>query len=221
MSHMNDIEQAELLKAWWKKYGNIITTVIVAIILAIAGWRYWQGHEQAQREKASATYDAMLMSIDKKADDTAIAQAELIVKQYPNSGYADLASLYLAAQSVKKQDWQLAAKHLQWVVAHSNNKNITSIATLRLARVMIANSQSKKAITLLKPLVNAPGFSVPALIITGQAYHAEKNNALALEVFNRALALAPKDASAHNYIQMLISGVPVSESKAPKMVGLK
>ena len=60
-SHLDLEEQEQLdeLKHFWKKYGNAITWLLIAVLGSYAGWngyQYWQVH---QTGKASALFDEL------------------------------------------------------------------------------------------------------------------------------------------------------------------
>jgi hypothetical protein len=56
---LEEQEQLEDLKAWWRRWGNLISGVVIAVCVAIVGvqgWRWWQ-HNQA--EQAAVLYGAI------------------------------------------------------------------------------------------------------------------------------------------------------------------
>ena len=40
-SHLEEQEQLEEIKHFWKRWGNLITGVITVALLAFAGWNAW------------------------------------------------------------------------------------------------------------------------------------------------------------------------------------
>ena len=56
---LEEQEQLEDLKAWWRRWGNLVSGVVIAVCVAIVGvqgWRWWQ-HNQA--EQAAVLYGAI------------------------------------------------------------------------------------------------------------------------------------------------------------------
>ena len=56
---LEEQEQLEDLKAWWKQWGNTIAGVVIAVcagVIAVQGWRWWSAQ---QAEKASVLYNAV------------------------------------------------------------------------------------------------------------------------------------------------------------------
>ncbi|MFZ9505481.1 MAG: YfgM family protein, partial [Burkholderiaceae bacterium] len=45
---LEEQEQLESLKAFWKKYGNLLMTGLTVVLLAVAGWRGWGWYQQQQ-----------------------------------------------------------------------------------------------------------------------------------------------------------------------------
>ena len=48
---LQEQEQVDALKAFWKQYGNLITWALVAALLVyagITGWQWWQREQAAQ-----------------------------------------------------------------------------------------------------------------------------------------------------------------------------
>ena len=204
---MNDIEQAEALKAWWKKYGNYLLLLIALIALAIAGTRFWQNHQQNIRNKASVAYTAMVDSIEHKDTQTAQAQAKLLIQQYGSTGYASFAHLYMARVAAEKQQYPQAIAQLNQVIkAHADN-NLATLAKLMLARVQIANQQPDEAIKTLNSLTSQDGFVGMKQMLIGQAYQAKSEYSQAKVHYELGLQ-ASKDSPLSDYLHTLISGLP-------------
>ena len=69
---LEEQEKLDDLKAWWQQWGNLVTGVVVAValgILAVQGWRWWQGE---QAEQASVLYTA----VDAAAKANDVAEGE-------------------------------------------------------------------------------------------------------------------------------------------------
>ena len=56
---LQEQEQLDDLKAFWKTYGNLITWVLVIALGAFAAWSYWKGHQREQGFKAGAMFDEL------------------------------------------------------------------------------------------------------------------------------------------------------------------
>ena len=61
---LEEQEQLDDLKAWWKRWGNLVSGIVIAVcvgIVGVQGWRWWK-HNQA--EQASVLYGAATFSED-------------------------------------------------------------------------------------------------------------------------------------------------------------
>ena len=51
---LEEQEQIDSLKTWWKMYGNLVTGLVVAASLAMVGWQGWNWYQGGQSAKAAA-----------------------------------------------------------------------------------------------------------------------------------------------------------------------
>jgi len=87
----------------WKKYGRYFVGLAVVVVLAVAGYQYWQSERVRARETASERFTAALALVkDGKHKEAATAFAAL--GQDGAKGYAALARLQQAAQTIKAGD---------------------------------------------------------------------------------------------------------------------
>ena len=64
-SHLDLEEQEQLdeLKHFWKKYGNVITWLLIVVMGSYAGWNGYQYWQSQQSVKASALFDELEKSV--------------------------------------------------------------------------------------------------------------------------------------------------------------
>ena len=56
---LEEQEQIESLKAWWKQYGNLVTWVLIVAMLAYSAWQGWKYYERRQAGQASQLYSEL------------------------------------------------------------------------------------------------------------------------------------------------------------------
>ena len=142
-------QQLEAIKRWWKQYGNMITWTIFLVALMVAGWRYWQHHQQVTAENASMQYDAMMLGLKNDDKTTAIHKGEVLIQDYAKTPYASLAALALAKQAVEDKALDQARAHLQWIIDQGHSTEFQLIARVRLARLLIDEKDYSAAMALL------------------------------------------------------------------------
>lgn len=87
----------------WKKYGRYFVGLAVVIVLAVAGYQYWQAEQVRAREAASERFaSALALAREGKVKEAATAFAAL--GQDGPKGYAALARLQQAAHTIKAGD---------------------------------------------------------------------------------------------------------------------
>jgi len=147
---LEEQEQLEAIKAWWKQYGNLIVLAVVACALTVSafyGWRYYR-HQQVlaavtlyeQLERAERANEA------KKVRDIA-AQ---ITDKYGSTPYAGMAALAAARAGFAGGDLAAAKTQLQWVIDHAKEDEMRDIARLRLAGVLLDEKNHGEALKLVE-----------------------------------------------------------------------
>jgi predicted negative regulator of RcsB-dependent stress response len=64
MAHydLEEQEQIDTMKTWWKMYGNLVTSV-VAGSLAVVAWQGWNWYQRSQSAQASAIYGVLEQAV--------------------------------------------------------------------------------------------------------------------------------------------------------------
>ena len=147
---LQEQEQLDALKAWWKENGNRLLGALLIIIVAMGGWRGWQYYQNQQSSEATTLYAGFFQQLEsgdvKRINDAAAA----VMERYASSGYAPRAAL-LAAQVNEQVDEQARAKtQLHWVIDHAEEAGLKDVARLRLAAVLLDEKKHDDALKLLE-----------------------------------------------------------------------
>ena len=86
----------------WKRYNGIIIGVVVLIVVAVGGWRFWQYRQQNLAQEAAVRYEEALRLSSEDKGEEAQAALETVVKEDAGTGYAMLARFRLAAELGKQ-----------------------------------------------------------------------------------------------------------------------
>jgi predicted negative regulator of RcsB-dependent stress response len=157
---LQEQEQIDALKAFWKQYGNLITWTLTLVLAAFAGWQFWQKHERDQASQASTMYGE-LESAATAGDAKRAAQVFGDMKaKAPKTTYTQLGALLAAKAQADKGDAVNATATLQWVADNGNDEN-AAVAHLRLAGLL---ADAKKYDDALKQLALVKPASFVALV---------------------------------------------------------
>ena len=160
-SHLDleEQEQLEELKHFWKRWGDLITWVLIVVLGAYAAWNGWQAWSSKQAAQAAALYDTVertAMSGDVGLLDRSVADIE---DQFPRTTYAHQAALLAARVYQDKDRATDAKKQLQWVIDKSGDEGYQALARLRLAGLLIqdkAFDDARQQLTAKVPEAFAP-----------------------------------------------------------------
>lgn len=158
---LQEQEQIDELKAFWKEHGNLITWVLVLALLAFAGWNGWRLWERNQAEAAAGLFE----ELDKAAvagDAARVGRAFSDLKdRYPRTVLAQQAGLVAARVQTDKGQADAARAALAWVADNGAENEYKTIARLRLAGVLMEAKQYDEA---LKQLDGAKAPEFEALV---------------------------------------------------------
>lgn len=134
---LQEQEQLDTLKAWWKDNGNFVLGVVLVLVIAVGGWRGWGYYQTKQASEAATLYeqfDAQLASNDAKRVNDAAA---VLMDKYGSTLYAARAALLAAQVNEQEKAIPQAKTQLQWVLDHAAQDTVKDVAHLRLASILL------------------------------------------------------------------------------------
>lgn len=200
----SDTEQLEALKRWWKTNGRAVLVGLGLGLTGVLAWGYWRSYTTTQAEEASRRYDQLVALVE--AQDYALAEGHgsRLIEAFPESGYAGLASLLLAKAAFQAKDLELAKRHLQWAMEHTEGLEVPRIARLQLARLLLHEKAYAKAMALLDGIEPA-SFIAPYEEVRGDILSAQGNRDAARAAYQKALAALPPFGANRDRVQMKIN----------------
>jgi predicted negative regulator of RcsB-dependent stress response len=132
-------EQATLdaLKAWWARWGNLVTWLVFAIAVAVGGWRAWQYWQQRQAGEAVALYERAQQAIEAGDKAMMTRTASDVEAQFSRTPYAQMTALLVARGLYDAGDVAGAKAQLQWVADHARDDAYADVARVRLAGILL------------------------------------------------------------------------------------
>jgi len=187
---LEEQEQLASLKAFWAKYGNVLSWVVIAALASYAGYNYWNAHVRAQSTEASGLYDELLASVAAKDNARAQRIATDIKAKYSSTAYAEMAAMGAAKTAFDANDLKTAKVQLQWVIDHGDDA-YQALARLRLSSVLLDEKAYDEALKLVAA-VNAPQYAGLAADRKGDILAAQNKLADARTAYLAALAAMDK-----------------------------
>jgi predicted negative regulator of RcsB-dependent stress response len=158
---LEEQESLDQLKAFWARFGNSITWVLLVALACWAAWTGWHWYQRDQSFKASAMYDELDTAAQAGDADRAAAIFARMKDGYARTTYAEQGGLLLAKVQYDKSKPEDAKATLGWVAEHASESEYQTLAHLRLASVLL---DQKKYDEALKQLDDAKAASFAALV---------------------------------------------------------
>lgn len=146
---LEEQEQLDALKRWWRTNGNIVTWAVTAVAVALAAFQGYRYYQSQQILKASDGYVQLEKAVRAKDSKKTLEVAAQLVREYPASGYAALAALTAAKAAFDQGDLKTAREQLQWVVDKAGEETLRATARLRLAGVLLDEKNYDAALSQL------------------------------------------------------------------------
>ncbi len=210
MSYQTEEQQVEDLKEWWKENGTPLMVGAVLGLSGFFGWKYWDERQVAYQESASDLYVTVAEQL--KLEDSAklVEKSKAVKEQYPDSNYAVLSAFHIAKVAVEANDLDTAASELVWVIDNHSTSQLSDIAKVRLARILVAQEKADQALSHLD-FDSESGYFEIASLIKGDALLAKGDKAGALEAY-KAADNAGKATANHASLKLKIDALTASIS---------
>lgn len=134
---LEEQEQLDELKHFWKQYGDLITWGLIVIFGAFAAWNGYHYWQRDQAAKAAMMYDEVeraAQSGDTSRLDRAMADMK---ERFAGTAFAQQAGLLAARTYYDKGNTDAAKGSLSWVASKSADEGYQAIAKLRLAGLLL------------------------------------------------------------------------------------
>ena len=148
-AYKTEEEQVEALKKWWEKNGTSVIIGAIVVVLAIAGWRYWQTEKITTNVQASTLIEHATQALD-RGDDQAVSDAAgQVLASFSDTAYAPMAALLLAKSKYGSGDVESAQTYLQWALDNAKDDAVKHVARIRLASVLWDQEKPDEALQLI------------------------------------------------------------------------
>ena len=192
---LEEQEQVEELKAWWKQNRGMIATVVVAVAVVFVGWQGWRWYQASQSAHASALYQTLTKAVQANDAKALRDAAGSLVESYPRTLYASMGALVAARYYFDRSDLKSAKAQLAWVIERAPSADFKDLARLRLAAVLLDEKAYDEALKTLAANP-APAYEAQYAALRGDVLVANNQAADAKAAYKLALEKADGTDSA-------------------------
>lgn len=149
---LEEQEQLETFKIWWKRYGNYAISALLAVIIAILAYQAWNYYQFKQSVQASERFEKMThlgYEDDKDLKEIKLISADLM-ENFSSTVYAGRAAVAVAKANLSAKDSKSAEAQLRWAAEHAKESAVRSIAILQLAGIQLEQKAYDAALKTLE-----------------------------------------------------------------------
>lgn len=146
---LQEQEQVDALKAWWKENGKWLIAVLVLAVLGFAAVQYWKGYQAKQAAEAATLYSEVLRQVESNDPKRVNDAVSALVDKYSGTAYAPRAQLLAAQANMQARDFARVKAQLQWVIDHASEAGLQDTARLKFASLLLDEKDYAGAMKLL------------------------------------------------------------------------
>jgi predicted negative regulator of RcsB-dependent stress response len=205
---LEEQEQLDQLKHFWKTWGNLISWVLIAVLGSYAAWNGYQYWQRSQAVKASALFDEFERAVG-SGDVSRVERSLADMKdKFGSTQLAQQAAL-LAAKVLQSQGkTENARAALAGVADTASDPAYRDIARLRLAGLHLDAKAYDEALKLLNQEFT-PAMSGLAADLRGDVLQAKGQSAEALVAYKLAWTQLADSADYRRLVQAKLNALGV------------
>ena len=149
-------DELKELSDWWQEHGNLVSTVLLVVAIAIVGVRYWRSHVAARAEQASAA----------AATAASVSDLEAVASEYASTPEAPLVLLRVASLQCRDGHFDVAAERYAEFLGKHADHELAPVAKLGIAFTDEAQGKFDAALAAYEAfLAAAPGYLEPVALL--------------------------------------------------------
>jgi predicted negative regulator of RcsB-dependent stress response len=215
---LQEQEQLDALKAFWNKYGNLITGVLIVVFGAFAAWNGWQWYQRDQGLKAGAMFDELDRAVQAGDAERAGRISIDLRERFPRTAFAHQGTLLAAKLQFDKGQFDAARTSLTWVADKGTEEEVRTIARLRLAGVQAEAKQYEEALKTLDA-ATAPGFEALVADRRGDVFMAQGKSSEARAAYQAAWAAMDDQVPYRRLIEAKLTALGAAPASAASAGG--
>jgi FimV-like protein len=134
---LEEQDQIDAFKAFWKKYGNTLLTAVTVVLLGFAAYRGYNYLQDKKAVEAVGLYEQFREASSKNDLPKAKGLAGQIFEKYSDTAYSNMAAVLMAKMYFDANDLKSAKATLQSVIDKGSDEEYKHIAKVRLAGILL------------------------------------------------------------------------------------
>ncbi len=210
---LQEQEQLDALKAYWKKNGDRVTWLLVLVLGAFAAWNGWNWYQREQGTKAGALYDELERAAQAN-DPIKTSQVFADLKQrFPGAAFTRQGALLAAKVQAERGQADAARATLTWAAEQGGEAELQTIARLRLAALQAEAKQYDEALKTLEP-AKAEGFEALVADRRGDVLLSQGKKAEARTAYESAYASMTEKQTYRRLIEAKLTALGATPGRA-------
>lgn len=216
---LEEQEQLDQLKAFWKRFGTPITWLLIAALAAYAGWNGWNWYQRDQAAKSGAMFD-QLESAAQAGDVDQSARIFADMKgRFPRTAFTEQGGLIAAKLQSEKGQADAALASLAWVADNAAETEYRSIARLRAAGLLLDQKKFPEALKQLDAITGKDGFAALADDRRGDVWMAQNKPDEAKAAYTKAWQAMDPAVNYRRLIEAKLTALGAAPAGADKLPG--
>jgi predicted negative regulator of RcsB-dependent stress response len=203
---LEEQEQLEALKDWWRKHGNAVVWAATVFVVAAAGWKGYQIWMARQSNAALGLYERAMQAALANDPKAVKELTGKIMDDYGRTGYALPAAWLAGKTNVAAGDLKSAQAQYQYALDHAGDPGLKALASLRLATVLFDEKDYAGALKLLDGTQD-DAFVPLFANLKGDVLVAQGKTAEAREAYKLALAKLDPKSPMKAVVEIKLDGV--------------
>ena len=175
---LSEKEQIQYIREWWQENRSYILTALIIVIGGITGNNTWKSSVIEKQLSASSLYESLAVEISENNLEAGEMIADQINEDYSDTVYYEKAQLAMAYFYMSQSRDEDAANSLRNILSKSSDSELSLIAEMRLAKIMLYQKKYQEVIDMLKGNIGH-AFETKYSELLGDAY-------FGLEEFDKA-----------------------------------
>ena len=210
---LEEQEQLASIKAWWSRFGNLATWLLILALAGYTGWSGWNYYQRNQSAQASQLYDELQKAFTAKDAAKVQRAATDMIEKFGSTAYAQMGALAAAKTAFDANDIATAKTRLQWVAEKGRDSEYKAIAKIRLAGILLDEKAFDDGLKLLNGEF-PPQFAGAVADRKGDILAAQNKTEEARSAYQLALEKTDQKNPGRQLIQLKLDAIGGAPSKA-------